>query len=73
MQCTLFVAAYDLYLFENEDDASMDRLMLTNFFVPALQGIDENDVCFQQDGSTWQTTHATTKLLRQTFNVRLTR
>lgn len=39
--------------------------------MPALHGIDVNDVWFQQDGATCHTSHATIDLLRQTFDDRL--
>ena len=36
-----------------------------------LHDINVNDVCFQQSGTTYHTTHATFDLLRQTFDGRL--
>ena len=45
----------------------MKRTMITDFFVPALYGIDVNDVWFQQDGTTCHTSHATIDVLRETF------
>lgn len=65
------------YFFQNEDGATITvngdtyRTMITDFFVPALHGIDVNDVWFQQDGATCHTSHATIDLLRQTFDGRL--
>ena len=45
--------------------------MITNFFVTDLHSIDMNDVQFQQDGATCQTSYVTINLLRKTFDGRL--
>ena len=48
------------------------RIMITNFLVLALHGIDVNDVWFQQDTATSHITfHVTIDLLPQTFGGRL--
>ena len=47
--------------------------MLTDFFVPARDGIDVNNVWFQQDGATCHTSHATIDILHETFDGRLIR
>ena len=39
--------------------------------LPALYGIDGNDVCFQQDGAKCHTSSVTIDLLCQTFDGRL--
>ena len=66
-----------LYFFEDEGEATVTvngdtyRTMITDFFVPALDGIDVDNVWFQQDGATCHTSHATIDLLRETFDGRL--
>ena len=42
--------------------------MITDFFVPALDDNDVDNVWFQQDGATCHTSHATIDLLRETFD-----
>ena len=39
--------------------------------MPTLDGIDVENVWFQQDGATCHTSHATIDLLRETFDGRL--
>ena len=45
--------------------------MITDFFLLTLDGIDVDNVWFQQDGATCHTSHATIDLLRKTFDGRL--
>ena len=51
--------------------------MTINFLIPALHGIDVNNVWFQQDGTTCHTSQATFRLqldlLCQAFDVHLIR
>ena len=67
----------DPYFFEDEGGATVTvngdtyRTMKTNFLVPTLDGIDVDNVWFQQDGATCHTSHATINLLRKTFDGRL--
>ena len=62
------------YFFEDEGGATITvngdtyRTMITDFFVPALDGIDMDNVWFQQDDATCHTPHATIDLLRETFD-----
>ena len=45
--------------------------MITAFSVPALHGIDVNDIWFQQDGGTFHTAEATLDVLRPDFKDRI--
>ncbi|GFT58800.1 putative DD41D transposase [Trichonephila clavipes] len=45
--------------------------MITNFFIPELNNHDVQELCFQQDGATCHTAHATIELLKDTFGDRL--
>ncbi|GFU68761.1 transposable element Tcb2 transposase [Trichonephila clavipes] len=47
------------------------RAMITNFFIPALNNYDVQELWFQQDGATCHTARATIDLLKDTFGDRL--
>ena len=65
------------YFFENEYSATTTingdsyRTMVSNFFVPAPNDIVVNDVWFQQDGASCNTSHVTIDFLRLKFDSRL--
>jgi len=47
------------------------RFMITDFFVPQLNGVNVEELWFQQDGATCHTTRDTINLLQETFDERL--
>lgn len=65
------------YVFKNDAGQNVTvngeryRDMITNFFVPQLQGINVADMWFQQDGATCHTARDTINLLKETFDERL--
>ncbi|XP_073819568.1 uncharacterized protein [Musca autumnalis] len=44
------------------------RAMITDYFVPELDGMNVDELWFQQDGATCHTAHVTIDLLKETFN-----
>ena len=52
-------------------NADMYRTIITDFFVPSYHCIVVNNVRFQQDNATLNTSHATNDLLSQTSDARL--
>ncbi|GFW53587.1 uncharacterized protein TNCV_4814931 [Trichonephila clavipes] len=72
----LFGALYGLVeSFKNNEGHNVNgdryRAMITNFFIPALNNHDVQELWFQQDGSTCHTARATINLLKDTFGDRL--
>ena len=65
------------YFFENEAGNSVTvtgeryRAMITNFLWPELNGMDVEDVWFQQDGATCHSANATMALLNEKFPGRI--
>lgn len=65
------------YVFKNSDgqtvivNGDLYRDMITNFFVPQLEGINVADMWFQQDGTTYHTARYTINLMQATFGQRL--
>ena len=65
------------YFFENEAGNSVTvtgeryRAMITNFLWPELNGMDVEDVWFQQDGATCHSANATMALLNKKFTGRI--
>ena len=64
------------YVFKNDGqtvtvNGERYRDMITNFFVPQLEGINLADMWFQQDGATCLTARDTINLLKETFDERL--
>ena len=71
-QCTLYERLFSTTCGTSITDYGYTfRTMITDFFIPALHGIDVNDVWMQQDGAIWSTCHATMDLLHQMFDGRL--
>lgn len=62
-----------LYFFENEAGQAVNvtggpfRVMITQFFQPKMDDIDETNMWFQQDNSTCHTTREEIQLLHNTF------
>jgi hypothetical protein len=65
------------FFFENDAGNSVTvngeryRAMITNFLWPELDGMDVDDLWFQQDGATCHTAHATMALLSEKFPGRI--
>lgn len=65
------------YFFENDEGDTVtvngDRYgkMLTDFFLPAIEPMDTDDMWFQQDGATCHTTRPNMALLRTKFEGRI--
>ncbi|GFV69950.1 uncharacterized protein TNCV_1983171 [Trichonephila clavipes] len=65
------------YFFKNDEGHNVTvhgdryRAMITNFFIPALNNHDIQELWFQQDGATCHTARATIDLLKDTFGDRL--
>ena len=65
------------FYFGNQDDATnvINRdtycTMITDYIVPALHGIDVEDVWFQQNGATCHESQTAIDLLHQMFDGRL--
>ena len=61
------------YFFENDDGTTVtvnsERYghMITDFFLPAIEEYDLENMWFQQDGATCHTTRANMALLQETF------
>ncbi|XP_073847016.1 uncharacterized protein [Musca autumnalis] len=47
------------------------RAMITDYFVPELDGMNVDELWFQQDGATCHTAHVTIDLLKETFDERI--
>ncbi|CAH2237439.1 jg3568 [Pararge aegeria aegeria] len=45
--------------------------MITDYFVPELDGMNVDELWFQQDGATCHTAHVTIDLLKETFDERI--
>ena len=62
-----------LYFFENDDGTTVivnsERYghMITDFFLPAIEEYDLENMWFQQNGATCHTTNANMALLQETF------
>lgn len=77
--CTLWAGGIiGPYFFKDNDGQNVTvngdryRSMITNFFVPQLNNIDNVEAYwFQQDGATCHTARDTINLLRETFDVRI--
>ena len=65
------------YFFRNADGQNVTvngeryRDMITNFFLPQLEGINGAEMWFQQDGATCHTARETINLLQETFEERI--
>lgn len=65
------------YFFRNNAGESVTvngdryRAMITDYFVPELDGMNVDELWFQQDGATCHTAHVTIDLLKETFDERI--
>ncbi|GFV61957.1 uncharacterized protein TNCV_4107611 [Trichonephila clavipes] len=76
--CALWVGGIiGPYFFKNDEGHNVTvngdryRAMITNFFIPALNNHNVQELWFQQDGATCHTARATIDLLKDTFGDRL--